>query len=99
MSDEQMATIASTLTKIQIDVAAHRSATEQILKGHQESLTEHDNTLYGSDGQAGLRVDMALLKDTDQRRTWQIRTIFAAIIAAVVSGVGSLFHIAGNRPQ
>ena len=98
MSDEQMASIANTLTEIRIDVAAHRSTTEEILKAHQESLTEHGNTLYGSDGNAGLHVDMAILKDTDQRRTWQIRTIFAAIVAAVVSGIGSIFHLAGNRP-
>jgi hypothetical protein len=93
-----MASIANTLTEIRIDVAAHRSTTEEILKGHQESLTEHGNTLYGSDGQAGLRVDLAILKDTDQRRAWQIRTIIAAIVTAVVSGVGSLFHLASNRP-
>ena len=98
MSDEQMATIASTLTDIRIEMAATNSTTEEILKGHRETLSEHGSTLYGSDGQAGLRVDMAVLKDTDQRRTWQIRTIFAAIVAAVVSGIGSIFHLASNRP-
>ena len=98
MSDEQMASIANTLTDIRIEMAANNSATEEILKVHRETITDHGKTLYGSDGQAGLSIDMAVLKDTDNRRTWQIRTIIAAIVTAVVSGVGSLFHLASNRP-
>lgn len=98
MSDEQMATIANTLTQIQIEVAAHRSTTDEVLKGQKETMIQHGNTLYGSDGNTGLRVDVALLKDTDQRRTWLLRGIISAIVTAIVGGAATLFNISSNRP-
>lgn len=92
MSDNQMSAIADTLTEIRVEVAASRSATEEILKSHQKALSEHGNTLYGSSGQAGLRVEMAILQNTDRRRTWHLRTMWVAMVSAVIGSVVSFFR-------
>lgn len=46
-----------------------------------------EKTLYGSVSGEGLVTQVALLKDGRARRSWMVRTVLAAIVAAVVGAL------------
>ncbi len=89
MSDD----VLTRLRAIEQGVIEIRTEQKRDREETRKMLRNHDRVLFGdgSDDNAGLKMNVALLKSAEARRTWQFRTMWGAVTAAIVGAASSFF--------
>ena len=56
-----------------------------LLADHKETLWNHEQALFGSGSELGLKLKVDRLDQNDQRRAWLIRSIIGCFLTIVAS--------------
>lgn len=77
--------ISKRLSKVEVTMAS--------IEGNLIRMVEdHDKTLYGNNGQAGLKIHVDRINEKEKARTWTFRAMWGAITALAAKTIFEMFN-------